>query len=209
MPRDWTASECLACLHSIFCIIRKNGGELCLLWPRSKPASSGRGAQTSRPDGDSSPRERARHARTRPAPPGCPGARCPPPTPGAAGPGRERVASQSPVGTLGPSPKPRAPGANTLAALPSRTAGARTLYLAPPPLPPPQGPQRRGLGAAKRPGRAGSRRKDARALGGSKVIKGKEPAAGGSGRFSCSRRCCFVFALLEGRSVVGRWCRPQ
>ena len=127
--------------------------------------------------------------------------------PGAGGRRPERVASQSPLGTLGPAP---APGANPLATRPGGAAGTRPPPLAPPAIHPPQGPQRRGgSGAAKRPGRAGSRRKDARALGGSEVIKGKEPAAGGSGRFSCSRRCCLVFALLEGRSLVGRRCRPQ
>lgn len=90
----------------------------------------------------------------------------------------------------------------------------RSLPPPPPPLRAPlgrrAGPLRRGRsGAAKRPGRTGSRRKDARALGGGEVIKGKEPAAGGSGRFSCSGRCCLAFGPPEGRSVEGRRCRPQ
>lgn len=87
----------------------------------------------------------------------------------------------------------------------------------PPSPPPPRAPlgrpaQRRRpgrSGAAKRPGRAGSRRKDARALGGGEVIKGKEPAAGGSGRFGCCRRCCLASGPPEGRSPEGRRCRPQ
>lgn len=91
---------------------------------------------------------------------------------------------------------------------------ARALAL-PPPAPPraplrlPAGPRRGSSGAAKRPGRAGSRRKDARALGGGEVIKGKEPAAGGSGRFGCSGRCCLASWPPEGRSLEGRRCRPQ
>lgn len=69
--------------------------------------------------------------------------------------------------------------------------------------------RRGGPGAAKRPGSAGSRRKNARARGGGEVIKGKKPAAGGSGRFGCSGSCCLVFGPLEGRYLEGRRCRPQ
>lgn len=68
---------------------------------------------------------------------------------------------------------------------------------------------RRRLGAAKHPGRTRSRRKGARVRGGSEVIKGSEPAAGGSGRFVGALFCCLVFGLLEGRSREGRRCRPR
>lgn len=109
--------------------------------------------------------------------------------------------------------RPRGSRATPRAARPSGAGGARPPPLAPPPLPSPPlrpGLRRRGCSrAAKRPGRAGSRRKDARALGGGEVIKGKEPAAGGSGRFSCSRLCCLVFGPSEGRSLDSRRCRPQ
>lgn len=53
------------------------------------------------------------------------------------------------------------------------------------------------------------RRKSARALGGGEAIKGKEPAAGGSGRFSCSGSCCLGLGPPEGHLQEGRRCRPQ
>lgn len=90
---------------------------------------------------------------------------------------------------------------------------------APPPFLPVHSP--RGRPSAARRGRSVAaarspqsdlgepRRKYARALGGGEVIKGKEPAAGGSGRFSCSGRCCLGLGPLEGRFLEGRRCRPQ
>lgn len=199
----------------------------CSFRPRSKPASAARGAHTSHSTRTSGSARTRRHARTSPAP-----ARLPSAAPAfqastpsdAAGPRREgargaagaRAASQSRAGTQGLARESGASRANPLAgrALAGREARALTPHASPPspraPLRRRAGPGRRGRsGAAKRPGRVGSRRKDARALGGGEVIKGKEPAAGGSGRFSCGGRCCLAFGPPEGRSLEGRRCRPQ
>lgn len=79
-------------------------------------------------------------------------------------------------------PRPEAPREATCAP-PSRGGGRKHL---PPalPSPPPEVAPRRRSGPQSNLGEP--RRKDARALGGGEVIKGKEAAAGGSGRFSCS-----------------------
>lgn len=177
----------------------------CLFWPRSKPASPGRAAPTSRPY-CSSIRGDARDARGL-GPPARPRSAT---RPGLTRPGSPARRARSSVTKRRRDAEVRAQPegapAEPLTTRPLGSGGARPPPFAPPPLPSPRrpGPQRRGRSrAAKRPGRAGSRRKDARALGGGEVIKGKEPAAGGSGRFGCSRRCCLVRAPLEGRSLDG------
>lgn len=128
----------------------------------------------------------------------------------------EHTASQSEARTHEFPPRFGTPRANPTSGPPSRGGRRQAPASRLPPFPrglPLSGLARqlrsRGPDAAKRPGRAGSHRKDARARGGSEVIKGKEPAAGGSGRFSCFGRCCLVCGPLEGRSLEGRRCRPQ
>lgn len=108
---------------------------------------------------------------------------------------------------------PERPG-NRPAARPHGAGGASTSSL--PSCPLPRGsPSAAGRGRSVAATRAPQsdlgepRRKNARALGGGEAIKGKEPAAGGSGRFSCSGSCCLVLGPLEGRLLEGRRCRPQ
>lgn len=105
---------------------------------------------------------------------------------------------------------------NPLAARPHGAGGANTASLSSFPLPPPGGQPSAargccGVRAAQAPQSVLGelRRKNARALGGAEVIKGKEPAAGGSGRFSCCGHCCLGFGPPEGCSLEGRRCRPQ
>lgn len=106
-----------------------------------------------------------------------------------------------------------APGTLLGPALMGREAQAPPLFL---PVPSPRGrpsaaSRGRSVAAARAPQSdlGEPRRKNARALGGGEVIKGKEPAAGGSGRFSCSGRCCLGLGPPEGRLLEGRRCRPQ
>lgn len=105
-----------------------------------------------------------------------------------------------------------APGRHAAARPPGRAARA------PPPRPPGPSPGERppppvGAAASRQlvpqSVLGEPRRKDAGALGGGELIKGKEPAAGGSGRFSCPWRCCLGFGPPEGRSLEGRRCRPH
>lgn len=101
-----------------------------------------------------------------------------------------------------------APGTHLQPALTGREAGGRLPPVPSGPLParrPSTARRGRSVAAAQAPQSVlgEPRRKDARALRGGEVIKGKEPAAGGSGRFCCSRSCCLGFGPPEERSLKG------